>query len=839
MSSMGDVPALLRQVDQSVTTTTLDASALARQRIEQVMLSDLPKPKGFDAVIASSEAMSADVRTLTDTLKRNVESQALFQNQFVSTMTGLREELRSMTAAISSSADEAITRRSATGPGVQTDVAAGLRESFEPGMGATSAASAARGGGQRNAMYDHYRAEELRSAMRASGDYRDAPHRKWGSENIIRSVLSSEEETGGRVSADDAIRMQREAEFQNARERLRGARGAGLSGLRQEVMEGAARRVSEVDPTTGGGRLLRSVTGALASPSPRESLLADVGGMRYGGMALRAAGTGALLLGAADQVGDFAESQRAQNAVYQRALGGSNLEGFAERGRERLFGLSQFGVMGDQQAADLYRGVTQLGLRGDDRQQALSFGSNAYKQFGMDIRDSIAMVEEARRRGVDSFIELTDSLERVTTSARDAGVSAEQARAGFQRSFQSFAPTIGGQAAMVGAEAMTSLTASMGPEFANTTFNNLFNENSLRMMAAQRGQTYGEFQQGLNDPSGVAMAEAVVGREGDVRQQLRERAPEAFRVAQEFMRGREGRTLRPGERDALVGQMMEAGLGELDPAFLQQYLGSEAGLGWQMDQSQVYEAVATVASGGGPGTATIESINDRQRSLGTRSVGIEGRTADHIEVRGDVDMARRQLLSGGNQYNDGIFGIGGDDHRRALANEYATLSMESSERGSLQKSGIMERFIEASDKGSMYEVQTPNGIRVVSAQDAIKFYPEEIQSGRIRAFNGPNEGQTVAEQFQFEEGSLGEGLGLSEERIAEREKQEKADEIGMTVEEAEAQREERARGETGGRITVTPHPDLARLLEFSTQGNVDLQWGRNNGVPPSPYDPGM
>ena len=106
--------------------------------------------------------------------------------------------------------------------------------------------------------------------------------------------------------------------------------------------------------------------------------LGEAGAALLGGAALDVAGPVGLAIGAAKFGISQAESQRAQNAVYQSVEGGSNAHAFIERGRSKLFGLSQLGVMGMGQAEQLFQGVTDIGLQGGNRQRALDFATTQY-----------------------------------------------------------------------------------------------------------------------------------------------------------------------------------------------------------------------------------------------------------------------------------------------------------------------------------------------------------------------------------------------------------------------------------------------------------------------------
>src|SRR5690606_27889102 len=183
----------------------------------------------------------------------------------------------------------------------------------------------------------------------------------------------------------------------------------------------------------------------LARGGALRQAAANTLGMLPGGTALlRGAGAVGAGLYVADKIGDFFESQRAQNAEWQRIMGGTNLEAVGERWNQRMFALGQFGVLDSEQAAQLYRGVAETGMRGADRTIAQDFALDAYKQLGMTIQESMQIIKVAARTGQESLYGVAGALRQVTEDAREAGINAAEARQRFIQTWTDASNFLGG-----------------------------------------------------------------------------------------------------------------------------------------------------------------------------------------------------------------------------------------------------------------------------------------------------------------------------------------------------------------------------------------------------------
>ena len=177
-----------------------------------------------------------------------------------------------------------------------------------------------------------------------------------------------------------------------------------------------------------------------------DALGATLGGGVMAGVGMAAIPVAAIGLGLHEM-----ETQRGINAQIQSQIGGSNFSAFGTRAQGAAFGLSEMGTMGMGMANQAFMGVTDMGLQGGKRSDALNFIQSNYVGMGMSIADSLALVSASVKTGTANLQQLAGVLDNVTNSAQSAGVNTEVARQSFSSMFQSAVSTSGGMNASQGA----------------------------------------------------------------------------------------------------------------------------------------------------------------------------------------------------------------------------------------------------------------------------------------------------------------------------------------------------------------------------------------------------
>ena len=178
-------------------------------------------------------------------------------------------------------------------------------------------------------------------------------------------------------------------------------------------------------------RGLSAGVGALAEGGGiTEAAGAALGGSAMAGIGLVAAPIAAVGLGLHEM-----ESQRAENAQIQSQIGGSNFAAFGTRAQGLGFGLSEMGTMSMGMANQAFMGVTDMGLQGGKRSNALDFITKNYTSMGMSIADSLSLVSASVKSGTANLQQLAGVLDSVSTTAATAGINTESARQGFASMF--------------------------------------------------------------------------------------------------------------------------------------------------------------------------------------------------------------------------------------------------------------------------------------------------------------------------------------------------------------------------------------------------------------------
>ena len=233
---------------------------------------------------------------------------------------------------------------------------------------------------------------------------------------------------------------------------------------------------------------------------------ADAIGATLGGGVMAGVGIAAIPVTAAVLGLHEMESQRATNAAIQSQIGGSNFSAYGTRAQGLGFGLTQMGTMSMGMANQAFSGVTDLGLQGGDRSNALNFITSNYSSMGMSIADSLALVSTSVKAGNANLSALAATLDAVTNSAAAASVNTEQARQNFSAMYStgiaSGMSTQGAASLAGGAQMMTN---ALGKSGAGVQFGLASNAQA----AASIGVSLATYENKIaSDPSGAYASRA-------------------------------------------------------------------------------------------------------------------------------------------------------------------------------------------------------------------------------------------------------------------------------------------------------------------------------------------
>lgn len=570
-------------------------------------------------------------------------------------------------------------------------------------------------------------------------------------------------------------------------------------GVEQGSMVGDAARIAAFmnrEKIMGAGR---EFTRAVASGQSMKT--AGIGVLGTG--AARALGVAGAGLFAAQQIGDFFEGQRAANAQYQSIYGGSNLGAAGERIQERLFGMSQFGVMGGQQAEQLFQGVAQTGLRGDDRSIALSFATDAYKSMGMSVAESLRVIQIAAQTGQESLLGVAESLQEVTDSAAEAGINTQKAREQFVAAWGEFSALMGGgPEAAIAAQAQVQSLVGLGREYQGIS-QSIPGQTEMRRMAYASGftntnQFIGAVQSG--DVNLTATREQLRNR--DIQRLI---SPTGMAIIQ--------RGLETAERDA-NGRLLDATVQNIANELLNTP-GSTADVyaiishlrslgGYEgVDERTAMPFLVRIVAGEVSPSAEEERIEQawQPRAGGEMGFGdtqrISGSTVGM--TRGQAARMEYESGIGRRVQKGGLFGwFDKGDSSRAIA-AYLEDARRTDRYG-----GISEALVttdSAYHGAKRLKVQTKDGPRVVTIDEAMQHFRDQVDAGTAEIVEGDMAGQTVAEALKATPAA---DLEVTSTR--------KSSDVGMSAEEWDREARKRAGTEGGGGVMVLGLTDEAKRI---------------------------
>lgn len=589
----------------------------------------------------------------------------------------------------------------------------------------------------------------------------------------------------------------------------------------------SARNISRVKDIVSGVASGQPVGNAIIGNIPAIAKVAGVAGLAYQGV---------------NQVLDFAEGQRQQNLGYQQVLGGGNIEGFGERARRNMFELANRGGIGSAAAGELYEGALQTyGTDRERRSEAERFGRDAMLQFGMTVRDSMALVNAAAQSSGSSLGALSNSLERVTEGAREAGINAETMRDQFISTYQGIAGVVSGAAQTALAESITMNQIGMGRRMSDLDYSQQFQGNNLFLQAAQAGMTPGEYAAQINaGPEGAALASqtafAVERRavENVTTPQVRDYITQQFEAAgglEQYRNDPNNQIFSDIARDIQNREIM--GNAVLDPMRVQELVTQMGGpTNLSLAEASEY-VVRNLARDPGREAEQLEQTQIAARASDVNIEDAEGNllpegTRDLEEMR-DIKERIGLKLRPGQTY---------EDQSNLWGRESVTLKNQKRAymrhvRDTGERLPVIEQILERGDLTEnsrvRVRVEGPEGFeeRDVSMQEAIEHFSDQLQRGTASIETDEGMGfEQIADQFtaQSDYGYDEEGNFVGDRTDIDTD--EDLAQMGESAREAD-ERRQREGGST--RVLVEPTDELRRWIRQVESESSDPY--NHEGVP--------
>jgi hypothetical protein len=206
--------------------------------------------------------------------------------------------------------------------------------------------------------------------------------------------------------------------------------------------------------------------------------LASKGGGSLLGGVLDTVGPVAGVAGVAATLGyqgiKFVQQQREANRQYQQISGGTNIDGLRARMGEYGFDARNMLTMGSGQASALYQGVSQLGVTGNTRDQALNFATDNFRKTGLDVATSMDLINTSVKHGNTNFVALAQGLKEVGDAAKNAGTNVGDAAKVYASNLQNVQSNVtqGGASAGITAD-FTAATTALGNKAAGLNLTGL------------------------------------------------------------------------------------------------------------------------------------------------------------------------------------------------------------------------------------------------------------------------------------------------------------------------------------------------------------------------------
>lgn len=537
----------------------------------------------------------------------------------------------------------------------------------------------------------------------------------------------------------------------------------------------------------------------------------------------RVAGPVGFAAGGAMLGAHFLERQRDANRTYQQITGGDNFSltnptsGFRQRVGQMGFELSQFGVMQGEEARSLYLGTTAAGLQGGERQGALDFATQQFRKTGMDVADSLALIEASVRNGVTEFSSLTGALDKVSKTARETGQNVQTVQRAFANTLGTVQTQVtgGGSAPAIAAGIQQEVSKQGRLLGSQLDFTGMLSQPAMMMQASQLGMTPMAYAaRSQEDPS-------LLGR-GLQSQVDRVRDSVFGGSALQFAHGEAQRAMAAtggqltSEDAAGIGRTM-AERGMLNPT---QFMAVAQAMGiGGVTPANVYEVAAKVALGG---FRFDKALSTPQLPGGGSTIGGQRilTVRDQRQVKGgDSETARaiggqqRQIAKELGAASVGDLSRAGQAYLGRVEGS-TDAHMRVTDPGTGQRSAILEALLrdEKGLRDKSFVVQTKDGSKAVSFEEAFKSFEDQLSRGDVVI---QQTGETVAQAT----GQMGDrGAAVTSSGKAAPKGAKDPGQAGVT-----------------GTVTIYATDELRRILGIVTSGGVSVDQARRQGVPAAPF----
>lgn len=547
---------------------------------------------------------------------------------------------------------------------------------------------------------------------------------------------------------------------------------------------------------------------------------------------------------AAEKGGHFYQEQREKGRNYQEIEGGSNAAAQLERGHEEVYRLGMGFGMSEDAARQSFYGVTSLGYgrRGpsgtsQNRQDALNFVYHNYNNRGMDVGESLQVLQTASQNATVNFKGLSDALKDVSDTAGKAGVNAKTMRAQFDSALGQGLQAGAGNGAVSLARSLTSTQASYGRMFQNQNFGNELNTTQTYMIGGRYGLSPGQTQTMMRTQP-QEYARMLTGNNSTVIDSLpgmtAESKADLMSIIQTY--GGSG-TIDEQKADAIGTEWLNKWqpTTNIDLNVWATVINQMTGM--QLDPNSVMSWVVQQVSGNTeaahagnqPKNTNVpvksSKYGDLTNGAGAAPTGKSGLYKDPNVSGGKSSGEKAPNMASGplrglKDINAGHEWWGGKATNNAAENYINTVGKNKT------RDPVMESLLQnVKDPNKTHvQVSTKSGTRVVTFADAVKYFPNELTSGNAVFVDGPQAGRRPQEVT---------GGTIDTSRSTTSEMQDaKGGQVGQSLSDWQKKHPTKG-GAAGGNVTVDLTAEAKKLLQLLPSNNNPAAGSAT--VPTNPY----
>jgi hypothetical protein len=515
--------------------------------------------------------------------------------------------------------------------------------------------------------------------------------------------------------------------------------------------------------------------------------------------------------------------QREKNRVYQSTEGGTNAAGFQERMHEEAYRWTTGFGMSESAARESFQAVTALGFSGkqpdgmmQNRQAALNFNYHNYNSRGMDIGESVKILETATQNATVSFSSLSTALKDVSDTAGQAGVNAKQMRDQFNQALGAAIGQGAGAGSPVLAGALTSTKASYGRSFQNTDNTGVMSPNMQYMLGGMTGITPGQTQYLMRTQPQEYLRMASGNNMQRIKDLLSQEQIDDIKSIIESYGG--SKTLDDQKATQVGNEFLNRWQtrSNIDLHVWAQVFSQLSG--WQLDENTVMSWIVRQIAGDN------EAAHAQAQTSATQPYKQTAKTVD-IKSPASMQDATAFAKLGTAQTGDTWGVIGKMTGLHPDNNAGKVYQKQSAKTG--MRDPVLEKLIQSVDDPNNIHVQvnTKTGMRVMSFADAMRNFPNELASGNATIIDGDQKGQKVAD-------ITGGIVDLNRDASSEL-KSDAGGKVGQSLKDWQKKHPESKSTANAPRTIIDLSPEAKKLLLLLPNNNNSA--ATTGTVPQNPY----